>query len=448
MAERMRARAASLPVFLLALVTVASSGSGVFSEDVTPLELTLAAPFETLFASTDAEPDHIVVGTLSYRDPLSGEAVSLSGVAVSTRGNTSRQSRECSFPKLKLGFEDAPAGSVFEGIDSIKIGTHCGERADDELTPKFGRLANEKAPHREALVYRLLRAVSVPTLLARPARITYEYRSGRVHLVRNAMLLEDDEAAVARIGGRSMAADEFGSARQSLDLDDTVRLSFAQAMVGNFDWCLRMFPGDTYRCHDTHPLWNLTIVERPDATAVPLIHDFDLAGMVVGRHNWFDQVFNRAFAASPIEIEVVSQLQRARALFPRAVLDRTRRGFLDRKAAAYEALRQAPVDEDGRSLAASYLDHFYSAIESDAAFYRPVVVQPDTAMFAGADRRHRACGAETVPIGTPVKPVGSANGMIEVVLLDASWQWTKRCEALRTQPVWIAEAAVGTEFPR
>src|SRR5581483_122560 len=113
------------------------------------------------------------------------------------RGHSSRQETECSFPKLKIRFEDADAltRSIFRGTRTVKIGTHCGESSADELTPRFGRLANERAAHREAFVYRLLGVLDVPTLLARPARITYVDSSSsakRRVVTRDALLVEDD----------------------------------------------------------------------------------------------------------------------------------------------------------------------------------------------------------------------------------------------------------------
>ena len=38
---------------------------------------------------------------------------------------------------------------VIARLTSLKIGTHCGESADDTVTAKYGRLPNENAAHRE-----------------------------------------------------------------------------------------------------------------------------------------------------------------------------------------------------------------------------------------------------------------------------------------------------------
>src|SRR2546428_3165934 len=153
--------------------------NGLFSS-YSVLDATLEAPLNDLFAKAQAQPEYSVKGTLRYADPAGGQGgrgdpVTIDNIDVSVRGNTSKAETECPFPKLKLHF--APGGaagsSIFSGMKAVKIGTHCGELPGEELSAKFGRLANEKAPFREALVYRLLDAVHVPSFKARPARITY-----------------------------------------------------------------------------------------------------------------------------------------------------------------------------------------------------------------------------------------------------------------------------------
>jgi hypothetical protein len=293
--------------------------SGLF-DGTTAVELTLAAPLSELFADNADEHD-TVRGSLSYRNPESGVSVVLRDVRVSVRGHTSRRETECTFPKLKIKLPaGVPAPPPFAGMQDFKIGTHCGEAPDDTLTPNFGRLANQTSPPREALAYRILDAAGVPTLRTRPARITYvETRSGPTHqarpLVRNALLLEDEEAARARIHAvADVPMETFGNVQRRGAAADAVHIAFGEAMIGNFDWCLRFAPGDRYRCDDYKPLWNVIAFERPNGETALLASDFDLAGVVVGRHAWFSKVYNAGFlpSPSPIAIEVLSLVQRTR----------------------------------------------------------------------------------------------------------------------------------------
>lgn len=435
----------------------AKDGSLFDGQDV--LELTVEAPFDDLFANARDDDDYSVTGSVAYTDPATGRTIAIDDVAITTRGHTSRNASECDFPKLKLKFGPHAGDGLFEDIETLKVGTHCADRPDAERTPKYGRLANEKAPHREALVYRLLDAAQVPTLRARPARISYVFsgskRTAEPPLIRNAMLLEDDDAALHRLGGAEQLTDDrFESAQAMFSPVDSARLAFAQAMIGNFDWCLRFFAGDTYRCDDTHPLWNVIAVVRKDGSAAPAIYDFDLSGIVVGRHPWFGQVLNEAFlpSNSRIEVEVLSQLQRVRSLYGRQHLDAMRRSFMDRKAAIFSALAEGVVDEEGRKLAGLYLSSFFNLIEDEAAFYRPVVVAADTRAYRDADRAQPACGeASVVPIGTPASaPLEVRGDMSRVLLLDAQWRWAppRTCNAVRSRAVWIASDAIDTNYPR
>jgi hypothetical protein len=161
-----------------------------FLDSDTTATLTLEAPLKDLFARGLEDENVSVNATVTYKD-ASGKDVVIPDVKVSVRGHTSRRETECTFPKLKLKFPDKA---------SLKIGTHCGESAGETLSSKYGRLSNELSPGREALVYRMLHAVEAPTLRARAARITYV--DGEQKLVRNALLLEDDDAAMKRFEGR------------------------------------------------------------------------------------------------------------------------------------------------------------------------------------------------------------------------------------------------------
>lgn len=409
-----------------------------------PVALTLAAPLEELFAKGSDDEDFNVSGSLTYKDPKSGADVVLRDVAVSVRGHTSRRETECTFPKLKL---------KLKGAGSLKVGTHCGEAAGEELTTKYGRLANESSPHREALVYRLLEVVEAPVLRTRPARVTYVDSARGAPVVRNALLLEDDDAAMKRVHGRAeVPMETFGSVSVRNAGADAARIAFAEAMIGNFDWCLKFSPDDIYRCNEPKPLWNVLAFEREDKTTTLLMKDFDLAGMVVGRHRWFDTVWNRAFVPSKSEtdIEVLSQVQRTRALFARAELDAERRHFVERKAAVYETLERASVDARGREIARGYLDAFYRAIADAAEFYRPIVARADVQVFKDAEGTTEACGVKDVMRpGTPVNEIGRSGSMSQVVILDVMWRWASRneCPAVQDGPVWIRSDAITRDFP-
>lgn len=437
------------------------SPASLFSSyDVITLRLT--APFNELFQRAAVAEDHSVIGTLGY--PAGGQEKTIDKVEISLRGHTSRAAAECTFPKLKLRFttESALQGSPFAGTSSLKIGTHCGEASDETVTAKYGRLPNEHSPHREAFVYRLLETVGVPALKARPARVTYAYTDARPGLTpdqqqpiaRNALLLENTDDAVARLGGnREIPETAFTSAHDQFTVADTAAIAFAEAMIGNFDWCLKMTPRDTYRCNARHPLWNIIAVAGSSGPARPVLYDFDVSGMVAGRHRWFGDVYNETFVASRSHqtIEVLGQVQRTRLLFDRPVLDAARARFMQKKPAAYAALAAASMDAAGKRLAQQYLDSFFDAIGSDESFYRPVVVAQDTLPYADAAGAKAVCPAQgAIPVGTPVSaPLQTSGEMVQVTLLDVTWHWAPpaKCAEVHEGAVWINSSAVSRNFP-
>jgi hypothetical protein len=414
------------------------------------LTATIEAPFAELIDNGRRNSDYAITGSLKLLD--GGRTTILENVKITTRGHTSLRESECSFPKLKLDLTESRVdGTIFEEVGAIKVGTHCSDKPDGP-GGKYGRWPNEKAAHREAFVYRLLETMSVPSLKARPAKLTYVETGNRkaaaAPLVRDAMLLEDDAEALERYGGRSeLSPKQFGSAPSVFAMPDIAKLFFAEAMIGNFDWCLRMSPRDMYRCNPTTPIWNILGLIRSDGMALPVMHDFDIAGMVTTRHTWFTKVFNRAFADSEAEVEVLAQVQRTRSVFPRDLLDATRKEMAGRKGAAYRTLDDSPMDDVGRAAARSYLDAFFAAIETDEAFYRPVIVAR-TPVLADASGSRPACPAEAPP-GTPVSaPLETSGDKSRVIVLDALWQWAEKCEAIRLNPVWVPTAVISASYPQ
>jgi len=442
---------------LLAAGAAAPPASPLFSsQDV--LTLRLEAPLHELIAKSESVSDSsAVTGKLTLTQ--NGSDTTIDGVGISLRGHTSRRASECTFPKLKVTLPAGQVGrTVLAGHSVLKIGTHCGETTGDAITAKYGRVANEHSPMREGFVYRLLDVVGVPTLKARQARITYVYTDGNSSrpesIVRNAIIIEDDDEAVKRLGGtRQIDEKGFTSAHDQFTPADTAIVAFAEAMIGNFDWCLKMTRDDAYRCNARHPLWNVLAIVGSDNRARPLIYDFDVAGMVTGRHRWFKDVYYDGFVESRSQptLEVLGQVQRTRSLFGRADLDAARQHFMAKKSDAYRTLESSNVDAAGKQRIREYLDAFFAAIGADDAFYRPAVVVEGARVYADAAQANPLCSAMApMPVGTVVSdPAETTDRMMRVALLDTKWNWAtpKPCDAIHRGLVWIQRDAVSRDYP-
>jgi hypothetical protein len=104
------------------------------------------------------------------------------------------------------------------------------------------------------------------------------------------------------------------------------------------------------------------------------------------------------------------------------------------------------MDEAGRKAAQGYLDAFFAAIETDASFYRPVLVAR-TPVWTDQGASRPACDQEA-PAGTPVSaPLEASGDKSRVIVLDALWQWAEKCEAVRLHPVWVPTAAISAAYP-
>ena len=113
--------------------------------------------------------------------------------------------------------------------------------------------------------------------------------------------------------------------------------------------------------------------------------------------------------------------------FRARICDRARAAFVARKSEAVRVLDAAALDPEGRRIAREYIEAFFKAIESDSAFYRPVVVSAGTQAYAGVDRQPVCSAGATVPVGTPVSdPIRTEGSLVQVMLLDALWHGRRR----------------------
>ena len=398
---------------ILCLAGVSAGDSPLFSARTT-LDLTLKAPLKEVFQQRSDDDKFAAQAELGYRDPRTGADVVISGVELSVRGHTSRRGSECPFPKLKMAFGKKVGSrgeSIFGALQGLRIGTHCGESEGEQLTPEFGRLANEKSPVREAFVYHLLDAMGVPTLRARPARIAYVDTSGgeQQPVVRNAVLLEDDDDVKRRVGATGeITMEQFTTARELFAPADTARLAFAQAMIGNFDWCLRFYPDDTYRCDAKQPLWNISAFKRADGARPPGHRGFRSC-----RHGRRQLTTGSTRSTSPGSFP---RVPRSRSRFSARCSARARfshgRSWTTRDGTFSRADRPLTTQSSrvcssprGRELAVQHLDAFFADL-ADAAFYRPVIAR-GTPVYVDAARTREACAAgDMAPAGTPVNVVG------------------------------------------
>ena len=253
-------------------------------------------------------------GRLSWADSTGSHDLP---VLVQLRGNTSQSELQCPFPKMTLTFEKDQAtdervskGTLFDGLKTIAIGTHCGGKPGSST--RFHRVWGGLSPHREALIYKVQEYLSIPGYQVLPTSFSYaDSKSGKgpvepqpsgfaVNQPMPGFFLEDIKTFVKQADGKEIRAADAslqdsdklyiftnvadapkdaqaaGSTIAPIDPKTILRIILFQALVGNYDWKLRISPDDR---SNSGGLWNIKVVEA-DGKWIVFPYDYDLAGWV------------------------------------------------------------------------------------------------------------------------------------------------------------------------
>ena len=237
-------------------------------------------------------------------------------VDVQLRGNTSQDARQCPFPKMTLSFKEDQGGkrvsngTLFDGLKTVGVGTHCGGKPGS--SERFHRVWGGLSPHREALIYKVQQLLSIPGFEAAPSSFSYiDSKTGKGPVEPNpsgfavdqpmpGFFLENIKTFVKYADGKEIrAADAFlkdpgkpyvftsvanaekdaraaGSTIDPIDPKAIIRILLFQALVGNYDWHLRISPRDVA---DSTGLWNIKVVQA-GGNWIVFPYDYDLAGWV------------------------------------------------------------------------------------------------------------------------------------------------------------------------
>jgi hypothetical protein len=300
------------------------------SHDV--VRVTLTADLEALEGDRRESPDRPGVLTLADGTARTVEIP----VTVRTRGSFRRDRANCSFPPLRLDFEDAPTqGTVLEGQTTLKLVSSCHpERSSyDELVLK------------EYLAYRSVRIVTDRAFGVRLLEVTFADAGGRrPPRTRPAFVIEDADALARRLDATSFDLEEG----KNLPVSAFDPLSLAHAgvveyMLGGTDW-------SDVAGH------NVEIFDR-GGVAVAVPYDFDMTGLVDPPY----ATTNPAYGLSSVR-ERYYRGWCQNPLVTRAVLD----AFRGARMEILELWASYPgLSDETRGRAIRYLEDFFSDIESD-----------------------------------------------------------------------------------
>jgi hypothetical protein len=223
-----------------------------------PLVLTLIADYKTVLKDRDTLSLKEYPGTLVVKDSAGAEKKI--PITLRTRGHFRLASRNCAFVPLRMSFAKKDAkGTVLEGNDKLKIGTHCQ-----------GNNEYEQYVLREHLAYKVHNLVTDRSYRTRLARITYmDSVTAKSLGEHNAILFESEDDVAKRMEGR--VADLRRALFDDVDAAQINQVSIFEYFIGNVDWSL-------------YALHNIRIVRQLDGTLLPLAYDLDFSGLVGTRY--------------------------------------------------------------------------------------------------------------------------------------------------------------------
>jgi hypothetical protein len=269
---------------LLSLQAFAKSGpfppsphGTLFAGDST-LNIEIKAPLKKLFNDfelTQKKSERLrVSGTVSYRNDQ-GQEVTVPAI-FKVKGNSST---ECAFKKVELKFKkEDTVGTLFAGMKSVDLNTHCNRRHTDEV---------DYNNHREGVLYKIAKLLQVPTYQVRLARAKYVETGlpeSNGEQIFQAIFVEDLGDFLHRLNAQEIKTESLerlsAYAHKEIDNEDIKRLRVFNEMIGNEDY---VYPGQFMESEkgpqvtEGEILWNLKVIAVDAKHWVPLTHDFNLA---------------------------------------------------------------------------------------------------------------------------------------------------------------------------
>ncbi|WP_413560793.1 hypothetical protein [Bdellovibrio sp. HCB209] len=367
---------------IIVLTTSYSYGATIFDRnDALNVELSadLQPFFQQVFANTSEAKQLSTPGVFTFQDENLSSVLHIP-VEIKVRGNTSLALDECSFPKLKMkpSKEAVPKGSTIADNKEIKIATHCGENDLATRTPK-NRIANQISPLRESYIYKIFEITGTPAQKSRLVIMNYK----NLGLQRYNFLLEDEKIAAKRLNGtiakwenpyedgRCIPGDActipqkvFLSAKEmNVDLNLLARTFIMQAMVGNYDWGVRVGEEDAFMS-----LWNTEMIEGTGGKNIILATDFDLATAVTGKSELAipRELPNGKIAPKePLEFNIaLVRLNNIKKLFGESVYEQQLSHIWAKAPAISELIKTSSLDAEGRNQFNLHIKELFRAAQA------------------------------------------------------------------------------------
>ena len=338
----LRSTCAALAALFLA--TPVAAQTPLFSES-SELAITIEAPFTTILRTarrnTDPHPGALIHGDDRYN------------LMVSSRGMSRRISDACTFPPIRIDFENNTLrGTLFRNQNRLKVTTHCRNGANYEQYYVL-----------EYTAYRIYNELSPMSFRVRPLRVTYRDSDGRRDEDTHFGFFIEDDGDMARRNNR-VSLDIPTRTVRSPQLDPAAAARFAlfEYMIANLDWDMVESAAGRDCCHNSRLLAR---AEGDHNGVIPVPYDFDYSGFV-----------SAPYAVPPEGLSV------------RNVRQRLYRGYcahndqLPATIALFQSRREAinaviagetRLSEERRQTARRFIDEFYEVIGNSQSVQRQLV---------------------------------------------------------------------------
>jgi hypothetical protein len=264
-------------------------------------------------------------------------------LTIRPRGISRRQI--CNFPPLLLNFPKKEMKGPLEGLNKVKLVTHCrGVKKYSDYIMK------------EYLAYRIYNELTDYSLRVRLLEIDYVNTGKKDEVEREyGFLIEDIDDLADRLGFIEFNAESFGLHR--LNQERVAMMNLFQYMIGNLDW-------SASKMHNC----KLIVSEYPNGqqNAVAIPYDFDYSGFV-----------DTEYALPPTHLGLNNVQQRLyRGLCRDAnYFIKLIPHYLDKRERTISLIENADMSDSGKKKAINYLNNFYEIIENPKKIERTIMTE-------------------------------------------------------------------------
>lgn len=315
------------------------SPPGAFFTSDEMVSTRISADFQLLVKNKDGEEP--IPATMEFLFP-DGEEFK-TDLTIRLRGFTRREI--CKFPPLLLNFPKKNMTGPVDGLNKVKLVTHCrGANKYDDYVLK------------EYLAYRIYNELTSYSLKVRLLEIEYE-NTGKAGEIEKeyGFLIEDIDDMAKRLGYKEFNAESFGLHRQNPE--KMALMDLFQYMIGNLDW-------SASKMHNC----KLIVADLPngqqDAIAIP--YDFDYSGFVATEY----AVPPKEFGLRSVQERLYRGLCRDADYFDTLIPH-----FVEKREVIMKLVNESKLSDGAKKKLISFIDDFYEIIENPKKIERTIMAE-------------------------------------------------------------------------